>query len=46
MNKVLDDESKKLMQEIQEMLEELNKEEMKEILDKIDQKTMITQKKI
>ncbi|MAO71513.1 MAG: hypothetical protein CMD02_03260 [Flavobacteriales bacterium] len=46
MDKVLDDESKKLMQELQDLLEEMNKKEMKDVLDRIDQENTDLEKEL
>ena len=46
MDKVLDDESKKLMEELQDLLEEMNKKEMKNVLDKIEQENTDIEKEL
>ena len=46
MDKVLNDESKKLMQELQDLLEKMNKKEMKNVLDKIEQENTDLEKEL
>ena len=46
MNKVLDEETKKLLQEMKEMMEKADKEKLKELLDKLDQENTDLEKEL
>ena len=46
MNEVMDDESKKMMEEMQKLLEEMNKEKMKKLLDEMDKENTDLEKEL
>ena len=46
MNKVLDEETKKLLQEMEEMMEKADKEKLKELLDKLDEENTDLEKEL
>ena len=46
MNKVLDEETKKLLQEMEEMMENADKEKLKDLLDKLDEENTDLEKEL